>query len=193
MGRNAGRRWPSRTKWKRPGEFLLWYNRLRTWHCCNCGVGCCCNLDSIPICGLGTSICCGCSQKERKKERESKEGRKFKENKRPETDPSLSPQKKQILSIPWLWTSNLQNCEGVFMLFKPPSFLYLVRAALKNEYSKRRRKRMLKTGNLLLWAENQCMNITGSHCTIGWSGMMKGNRKIEISSPMFTWNMLMRI
>ena len=37
----------------------VWQGGLRIWCCCSCG------LDSIP--GLETSICCRCSEKERKK------------------------------------------------------------------------------------------------------------------------------
>ena len=39
--------------------------RVRMWGCHCCSSGCCCGAGSIP--GAGTSICCGCSQKKKKK------------------------------------------------------------------------------------------------------------------------------
>ena len=42
-------------------EFPLWHSRLRIQHCCSCGVGHSCGLDSIP--GLGMSICYECGHK----------------------------------------------------------------------------------------------------------------------------------
>ena len=39
--------------------FPLWHSGLRIGHCCSCGIGQSCSLDSIP--GLGTSICHGYS------------------------------------------------------------------------------------------------------------------------------------
>ena len=41
--------------------FLLWHSGLRSWHCCSCGVGLSCGLDSST--GPGTSIYCGCGHK----------------------------------------------------------------------------------------------------------------------------------
>ena len=50
-----------KTKNVRGRELLLWCSRLRTWHCCGGGRGHSCSWDLIT--GLGTSMCCGCSQK----------------------------------------------------------------------------------------------------------------------------------
>ena len=44
---------------------LVWHGGLRIWHCYSCGIGHSCSSDLLP--GLGTSICCGCDQKEKKK------------------------------------------------------------------------------------------------------------------------------
>jgi len=46
-------------------EFLLWHSGLKIQHCHSCGIGCSSSSDSIP--GPGTSICCGYSQKRKKK------------------------------------------------------------------------------------------------------------------------------
>ena len=52
-------------------EFPLWYNRLRIWHCHSCGIDCSFTLDFIP--GPGTSICCMCGQKRKKKQRKKEQ------------------------------------------------------------------------------------------------------------------------
>ena len=49
---------------KEKTEFLLWPSGLRIWHCCGCGKGHSCGLDSIP--GLGTSICHGSGRRRRR-------------------------------------------------------------------------------------------------------------------------------
>lgn len=48
----------------------------------------------------------------------------------------------------WFWTSSLQKCEKTLLLLKPPSLWCFVRVALKNEYSNRRRKRMIDASSL---------------------------------------------
>lgn len=44
---------------------LAQHNRLRIQHCYSCGIGCSCISHSIS--GLGTSICCRCGQKKKKR------------------------------------------------------------------------------------------------------------------------------
>ena len=46
----------------------LGHNGLRTLHCHCSGSGRCCGSGLIP--GLGTSTCCGCSKKKKKKPKE---------------------------------------------------------------------------------------------------------------------------
>ena len=52
-------------------EVLLWHGGLRIQCCHSCALGCICGSDLIP--GLGTSICHGCSQKEKKKKKQKKQ------------------------------------------------------------------------------------------------------------------------
>ena len=50
---------------KREWEFPMWHSGLKDSAVCSCG------LDLIP--GLGTSICCWCSQKKKKKKEKKRE------------------------------------------------------------------------------------------------------------------------
>ena len=42
----------------------FWHTSLRIWLCCSCGTGHNSSVDLVP--GLGTSACCGYSQKRKK-------------------------------------------------------------------------------------------------------------------------------
>ena len=62
-------------QWLKPllrHRFDLWSstNGLKIWCCYTCGIDCSCGSHSIP--GLGTSICCGCSQKKKKPKQTNK-------------------------------------------------------------------------------------------------------------------------
>ena len=48
-------------------DVLLWRSQLRIWSCCSCGAGHNCSAGLIP--SLGTSTCCECSQKEKRKKK----------------------------------------------------------------------------------------------------------------------------